>query len=296
MLNLKRVLLAVIAVGSLVCTYSVPARAQFMNDASRKMWTNKPCQDPEISWALAAEIRGTPSGGIDCNPSNYPNFRTFRTDGQMMQALADYRALMRRQSATVSPLFVAGNGHTLQTISKNGVPVFDVDYGKILGNSSSGVVGPAGGSLIGDSGATIVATGAGNLVSHDGGSIVATGAGNFYGGLSVGDTVVQFPGKWVKVSKVAAAPPQPARPAAIQPAARPSAPAGRDDNILLCVSPTVNQIRRNDNGANHVSLGVAGGVARFSGNVLNQSYKDTLSRQATACGATPDISSLRVGR
>src|ERR1700682_4696396 len=165
MMNLKKMLPAVFVVGSLLCVCSASASAQFMDAAARKTWTNKPCQDPEISWALAAEMsfRGTPSGGVDCNPSNYPNFRSFRADGQMMQALADYRALMRRQGVAVSELFRAGNGHALQTISKNGVPVFDVDYGKILGNSSSGVVGPAGGSLITDNGGAIVATGAGNL-------------------------------------------------------------------------------------------------------------------------------------
>ncbi|HJX85463.1 MAG TPA: hypothetical protein VJ723_14080 [Candidatus Angelobacter sp.] len=69
-----------------------------------------------------------------------------------------------------------------------------------------------------------------------------------------------------------------------------------DQRIGLCLDGAVRQIRSFDHGANHVKLSVSGLVARFSGNVLQQKYKDFLSEQATTCGATPDVKKLRVGR
>jgi hypothetical protein len=75
-----------------------------------------------------------------------------------------------------------------------------------------------------------------------------------------------------------------------------SAQMSEDERIGLCLDGAVRQICSFDHGANHVRLSVSGLVARFSGNVLKQKYKDFLSEQATTCGATPDVKRLRVGR
>jgi hypothetical protein len=75
-----------------------------------------------------------------------------------------------------------------------------------------------------------------------------------------------------------------------------SAQMSEDERINLCLDGAVRQIHSFDHGANHVRLSVSGLVAKFSGNVLKQKYKDFLSEQATTCGATPDVKRLRVGR
>jgi len=75
-----------------------------------------------------------------------------------------------------------------------------------------------------------------------------------------------------------------------------SAQMSEDERIGLCLDGAVRQIRSFDHGANHVRLSVSGLVAKFSGNVLKQKYKDFLSEEATTCGATPDVKKLRVGR
>jgi hypothetical protein len=276
MLNLKKVVLTVLTVGSLLCLCSAAASAQLYRpgDAWDKAWRNHPCSEPEISWVLTT-VEGHATAGVDCNPANYPGYKTVRTENQMMQLLADYRALMRRQGVTVGGLFRAGNGHTMQTISISGAPVLDVDYGR--------VVGTAGGSLIGDAGST--------LIGHDGASLTQ-GTGNFYGIKAAGDKVIQFPGRWAKVSQPAAAAPPPARPYT-----PPTQAPLSDGDVQTCLNSRVNQILNLDNHANHITLFVRGGVATFTGNVVNAQYKNQLMTSALDCRARSfNVNGLRVGR
>ena len=304
MLNLKKVLVAVFAVGSLLCFCSAPASAQWTLTAKEQaQYTNHPCANPKISFVLG----GTSSGGVDCDPSNYTGYQNFTTAFQWIDALAAYRNKMAGQQVTITPLFVAPNGHTMQTISISSVPKVDVDYG-VVGTAGGSLVGNAGGTLVGNAGGTVVATGGGNLLSHDGSSFRISGGGI---GLAPqrslsdvnGTQVIQFPGRYVKVSPVVQAQ-QPARPAAPQPQQpwRPTAPSTApathsDQDVQICTNNTVNQVRRMDGGANHINLSVSAGTAYFTGNILNASYKNTLTGGATSCGARGvNTNNLRVGR
>jgi hypothetical protein len=135
----------------------------------------------------------------------------------------------------------------------------------------------------------ILLNGGANILLNGGGSF-RQGSGNQYGVLAAGDTVFQFPNKYAVVIKAQASPfPNPG-----------GSPGGSDDSILLCVNSqgsVLRQIRGADRGTNHITFGVTGGKANFSGNIVSRLYRAQLIQSAKTCGAaTVDTTNLRDGR
>src|SRR5437879_2242577 len=74
MLKVRVQIFALCAAVLLVFIASATANAQWnMADKDKKFFTNSPCSNPFISWALWGEngFTSKPAGGIDCNTANY---------------------------------------------------------------------------------------------------------------------------------------------------------------------------------------------------------------------------------
>lgn len=207
------------AAAVLILLFSAPANAQRqMTPKELQFYTNNPCSNPSISWALWNESAGftRPTGGIgnagDCDPSNYGSWQT---PPQLESNLRAYRQLMARQGLTLRVL-QGRDGNAYVAISRPEGIVLGINAGRLVASGGGNLVASGGGNFV--PAATLVASGGGNIIAAGAGNIIAAGAGNFYGVKAVGDTVVQFPGKWVKLGSNSPA-------TASQPAYRPSTPS-----------------------------------------------------------------------
>lgn len=176
-----------------------------------QLYTNNPCTNPDISWALWHE-HGTgskPTGGIgdilDCDASNYGSFASGK---QLLAAVAAYRRLLRTQDVrTVT--FIGDDRHAYGAVSKGNTVAFGYDAGMI---STSGTVAPRA-SLPLVPASALMARGARRavvvtdrkLVAHEGAEFIH-GDGNWRGPTAPGEIVVQFPARWVKVGTRSASP------------------------------------------------------------------------------------------
>ena len=179
-------------VGVLLTLSTLAAHAQIKwTPEQRQRYTNGPCANPDISWALWNESAGftKPTGGVgnvgDCDPSHYG---TWSTAPQLETNLRAYRQMMARQG--VSQLTFRGrDGRAYIAVRDAKGVLFGFDGGMIVAQGGGNIV-PA---------STIVAQGGGNIVAQGGGNIVAQGGGNFRGVMATGERIVQFPGRWVKL-------------------------------------------------------------------------------------------------
>ena len=170
-----------------------------------QLYTNNPCANPDISWALWNE-HGTgtrPSGGIgdilDCDATNYGSYATGK---QLLVAVAAYRRLLRTQDVrTVT--FVGDDRHAYGAVAKGNTVAFGFDAGVV----SNGSVAPRTATALVPASA-LMARGARRavvmsdrkLVAHEGADFFR-GEGNWRGATVPGEIVVQFPARWVKVGK-----------------------------------------------------------------------------------------------
>ncbi|MDD5544008.1 MAG: hypothetical protein PHX83_12615 [Acidobacteriia bacterium] len=220
MIKSKLILLCTTVLLALILT--VPMNAQWaMSQKNLQFFTNNPCSSPFISWVLYDESGGIsrPTGGIgqtgDCDPSNYGNWRTQQ---QLKNNFQAYRQLLARQGLRLA-VGRGNDGHAYVVVARNDGILLGIDAG-VVGQGGSSIVASGAGNIVAASqivasgAGNIVASGAGNIVASGAGNIVASGAGNFYGVKALGDTVVQFPGKWVKLgsSNPAPAPQRPNNP------------------------------------------------------------------------------------
>jgi hypothetical protein len=304
MSKFKARFLSVVAACVLAALSAATASAQIqVTDQIRRTYTNRPCRDPLLSQVLWDEVarRGInpsthiPPGGADCDPRNYAHYGRWSSYDQLWSDLMDYRSLLRRQGVTIAPPSLDSNRHVIQTISVNGSPQARIDYGRLISDKGGGLIGNAGGTIINQDNAGLVASGGGNIINQDGASLVAQGGGNFYGVKAAGDVVIQFPGRWVKVSHQASQPPRSTTPPNSD-----WSPTISDDSILRCLNRPAGIVRyiwAADGGANRFNVTVGARTAYFSGNVLTQDYKNALIQGAKTCGARAlNTNNLRVGR
>jgi hypothetical protein len=211
----KLKLFSLVVVGILVSLFSATANAQFQLSAKdQQFFTNNPCSDPHISWALWNESAGInrPTGGIgtqgDCDPSN---FGSWSTGTQLESNLQAYRQLLARQGLKLTA-FQGRDGNAYVAIARPDGILLGINAGHIIASGGGNIIASGGGNFV--PAATIIASGGGNIIASGGGNIIASGGGNFYGVKAVGDTVVQLPGKWVKMgsSNPTPAPQQPNNP------------------------------------------------------------------------------------
>jgi hypothetical protein len=194
---------------AVLCGTAVDARAQSaigLNARDVAYYTNNPCTNADISWALWREKSNglRPAGGIgdilDCDRNNYGAFASER---QLLAAVNAYRTLLRKQEvATV--IFVGDNGHAYGAVAKGHTVAFGIDAGLV----KAGRVTPLEPSPLVPA-SILMARGAQNavktvvvpgsiVVAHDGGEFVQ-GQGDWRGGTAPGELVVQFPSRWVRV-------------------------------------------------------------------------------------------------
>lgn len=317
MLKFRTMLFSVIAAAILLSLSSAAANAQqFPSDVVTK-YTNKPCSNPYVSWALWSRSEGFSPGSsgnsVDCNTNNYG---TWSTAAQLLAKLDTYHYEKKLSAAGIrfNGAFTGRDGSKYLVFKKDQA-VVGINIGRVVGTAGGSVISNDGGSLVSTNGgnilvngggsfvngATVIAQGGGNLIGQDGVGVIAQGGGNLTQGpgiarvlLAAGSTLFQFPTKYAVVSGRPAPAPPPTRPPT------PPAPTVRsDDQILLCTnssSGVLAQIKRADGGANHITFYVTTGTAYFSGNVLTQSYKDQLTNAARTCGARNVSNNLRIGR
>jgi hypothetical protein len=309
---------SVIAAAILLSLSSATANAQqFPSDVVSK-YTNKPCSNPYVSWALWSRSEGFSPGSsgtsADCNTNNYG---TWSTAAQLLSKvdIYHYEKKLRASGISYNGAFTGRDGNKYCVFGRNDA-IVGINIGRVVGtaggsfisNDGATLVSTNGGNIIAQGGgnlvpgATVIAQGGGNLISANSGKVIAQGGGNLTGQgsgagrviLAAGSTLFQFPNRYAVVSGAPAPAPQPTRPPT------PPAPTVRsDDQILLCTNSSsglLAQIKRADGGANHITFFVTSGTAYFSGNVLTQSYKDQLTNAARTCGARNVSNNLRIGR
>jgi hypothetical protein len=169
-----------------------------------QLYTNNPCSNPDISWALWNEY-GTgskPTGGVghilDCDASNYGSYATGK---QLLAAVAAYRRLLRTQDVrTVT--FVGDDRHAYGAVAKGNTVAFGFDAGVVSGAGSvtprtESPLVPAS-ALMARGAQRAVVMSDRKLVAHEGAEFFH-GEGNWRGATAPGEIVVQFPARWVKV-------------------------------------------------------------------------------------------------
>jgi hypothetical protein len=169
-----------------------------------QLYTNNPCTNPDISWALWNE-HGTgtkPTGGIgdilDCDASNYGAFANGK---QLLASLAVYRRLLRTQDVrTVT--FIGDDRHVYGAVAKGNTVAFGFDAGIA---STAGTVTPKtswplvpASALMARGARRAVVVTDRKLVAHEGAEFIH-GDGNWRGATAPGEIVIQFPARWVKV-------------------------------------------------------------------------------------------------
>jgi hypothetical protein len=320
--------LSVLAAGILISLSATTANAQWVQSAKdQAFYAYNPCVNPQVSWVLWNEHQSQttgikPAGGPDCNIANYGRWSTAQ---ELVTQLATYRYQQKAAANGIryNGAFIGKDGNKYFVFSE-GDAVLAVNIGRaVISNDGATLVSTNGGNVIAQGGgnlvpgATVIAQGGGNLISANSGKVIAQGGGNLVPGsqgsgtarinLALGNTLFQFPNRYVVVAGPPAPAPQPVRPAtpptpAPQPARPPTPPAPpvrTDDQVLLCTnssSGVLAQIKRADSGANHITFYVTSGTAYFSGNVLTQSYKDQLANAARTCGARNVSNNLRIGK
>ena len=212
-------LMSLIVAGILISLTSATANAQsgFPANVVQK-YTNNPCTDPYVSWALWNRSEGFHDRGSsgECNRSNYGSW----TNGQELLAKLDtyrYDQHMRANGIVLQGGFQGRDGNQY-LVFKKGSAMLGMNVGRFLGHDAAN-----GTTLVSTNGGNVVAQGAGNVVdmkvivdqggakilgnsssgvvAQGAGNVVAQGAGNAQRRvLAAGDTLFQFPNRYAVVS------------------------------------------------------------------------------------------------
>jgi hypothetical protein len=219
MSNVKLMFLSFIVAGILISLTSTTTNAQSGFPANLvQQYTNQPCTDPYVSWALRNRSEGWHDKGTsgECNRTNYG---AWNTASELLAKLDTYRydQHMRANGISLKGGFQGRDGNQYLVFQK-GSAMLGMNVGRFLGHDAAN-----GSTLVSTNGGNVVAQGAGNVVdmklimdqggakilgnssagvvAQGAGNVVAQGAGNAQRRvLAVGDTLFQFPNRYAVVS------------------------------------------------------------------------------------------------